>query len=145
MTDSITEAATRRLPPPGRLVRLWPRVRPYRWHLALASLALVASGLLALAFPMAVRYLLDAAFVERDRAMLDRIALALVVIFIVQAVLNYVQTYLLSAVGERSVAGLRQGAVRPAAGDAARLLRRAADRRADQPAHRRTSACSRAC
>jgi ATP-binding cassette, subfamily B, bacterial MsbA len=108
MTDSITEAATRRLPPPGRLVRLWPRVRPYRWHLALASLALVASGLLALAFPMAVRYLLDAAFVERDRAMLDRIALALVVIFIVQSALNYFQTYLLSSVGERSVAGLRR-------------------------------------
>ena len=107
MTDSIAEAATRRLPPPGRLVRLWPRVRPYRWQLALASLALVVSGLLALAFPMAVRYLLDAAFVERDRAMLDRIAIALVVIFTVQAVLNYVQAYLLSAVGERSVAGLR--------------------------------------
>ena len=108
MTDSITEAATRRLPPPGRLVRLWPRVRPYRWHLALASVALVASGLLALAFPMAVRYLLDAAFVERDRAMLDRIALALVAIFIVQSALNYFQTYLLSSVGERSVAGLRR-------------------------------------
>jgi ATP-binding cassette, subfamily B, bacterial MsbA len=108
MTDSITEAATRRLPPPGRLVRLWPRVRPYRWHLALASVALVASGLLALAFPMAVRYLLDAAFVERDRAMLDRIAIALVAIFVVQSALNYFQTYLLSSVGERSVAGLRR-------------------------------------
>jgi ATP-binding cassette, subfamily B, bacterial MsbA len=108
MTHSITEAATRRLPPPGRLVRLWPRVWPYRWHLALASVALVASGLLALAFPMAVRYLLDAAFVERDRAMLDRIAIALVVIFIVQSALNYFQTYLLSSVGERSVAGLRR-------------------------------------
>ena len=101
MTDSITEAATRRLPPPGRLVRLWPRVRPYRWQLVLASVALVASGLLALAFPMAVRYLLDAAFVERDRAMLDRIAIGLVVIFTVQSALNYFQAYLLSAVGER--------------------------------------------
>jgi subfamily B ATP-binding cassette protein MsbA len=108
MTDTLSEAATRRLPPPGRLVRLWPRVRPYRWLLVLASLALVASGLLALAFPMAVRYLLDAAFVERDRALLDRIALGLVAIFTVQAVLNYVQAYLLSAVGERAVAGLRK-------------------------------------
>ena len=70
MTDSITEAATRRLPPPGRLVRLWPRVRPYRWHLVLASITLVLSGLLALAFPMAVRYMLDAAFVNHDRALL---------------------------------------------------------------------------
>ncbi len=89
-------------------MRLWPRVKPYRLPLAFATVTLVASGLLALAFPMAVRYLLDAAFVERNRAMLDRIAIGLVVLFIVQAVLNYVQTYLLSSVGERSVAGLRQ-------------------------------------
>ena len=108
MTDSIAEAATRRLPPPGRLVRLWPRVRPYRWQLVLATIALVSSGLLALAFPMAVRYLLDAAFVDRNRELLDRIALGLIAIFTVQAALNYVQAYLLSAVGERSVAGLRK-------------------------------------
>jgi ATP-binding cassette, subfamily B, bacterial MsbA len=108
MTDSIAEAATRRLPPPGHLVRLWPRVRPYRWQLGLATIALVASGLLALAFPMAVRYLLDAAFVERNRELLDRIAIGLIVIFTVQSALNYVQAYLLSAVGERSVAGLRK-------------------------------------
>ncbi|MBA3445230.1 MAG: ATP-binding cassette domain-containing protein, partial [Gemmatimonadales bacterium] len=38
----------------------------------------------------------------------DRIALALVVLFSIQALLNYAQTYLLSAVGERVVAGLRQ-------------------------------------
>jgi subfamily B ATP-binding cassette protein MsbA len=108
MTDSIAEAATRRLPPPGALVRLWPRVRPYRGQLVLATFALVASGLAALAFPMAVRYLLDAAFVERDRTLLDRIALGLVLLFVVQAVLNYTQAYLLSAVGEQSVAGLRR-------------------------------------
>ena len=76
--------------------------------LVLASLALVASALLALAFPMVVRYLLDAAFVNRDRALLDRIALGLVAIFTAQAVLNYAQAYLLSAVGEQAVAGLRR-------------------------------------
>ena len=108
MTSTIAESATRRLPPPGRLVRLWPRVKPYRGMLALATLALVASGILALAFPMAVRYLLDAAFVDRDRALLDRIAIGLVLLFSVQAVLNYAQAYLLSAVGEQSVAGLRR-------------------------------------
>jgi subfamily B ATP-binding cassette protein MsbA len=55
-----------------------------------------------------VRYLLDAAFVERNRAMLDRIAIGLVILFSIQAVLNYIQAYLLSAVGEQSVAGLRK-------------------------------------
>jgi subfamily B ATP-binding cassette protein MsbA len=76
--------------------------------LALATLTLVLSALIGLAFPMVVRYLLDAAFVDRDRAILDRIAIGLVVLFSIQALLNYVQTYLLSAVGERVVAGLRQ-------------------------------------
>jgi subfamily B ATP-binding cassette protein MsbA len=76
--------------------------------LALASLTLVASALLGLAFPMIVRFLLDAAFVRHNREVLDRIAIGLVVLFSVQAVLNYVQTYLLSAVGERVVAGLRR-------------------------------------
>lgn len=105
---SAIESLRRRLPPPGRLARLWPRVRPYRGMLALATLALVGSGALGLAFPMVVRYLLDAAFINRDRELLDRIALGLVALFTVQAGLNYAQTYLLSAVGEQSVAGLRR-------------------------------------
>ncbi|MBA2323381.1 MAG: ATP-binding cassette domain-containing protein [Pseudonocardiales bacterium] len=106
----MPEAAgrSRRIPKPGRLVRLWPRVRPYRGILIGATLALVLSSLASLAFPMVVRYLLDAAFVNRDRALLDRIALGLVALFCVQAVLNYVQAYLLSAAGEQAVAGLRR-------------------------------------
>jgi subfamily B ATP-binding cassette protein MsbA len=75
--------------------------------LGLASLTLIASALLGLAFPMVVRFLLDAAFVQQNREILDRIAIGLVLLFSVQAVLNYAQTYLLSAVGERVVAGLR--------------------------------------
>ena len=70
--------------------------------------ALVVSSLLGLAFPQVVRYLLDAAFERGDRALLDRIALGLVALFTVQSVLNYAQTYLLSATGERAVAGLRR-------------------------------------
>jgi subfamily B ATP-binding cassette protein MsbA len=107
MTDPAAPRP-RRLPKPGRLVRLWPRVRPYRGILLAATVALVLSSLASLAFPMVVRYLLDAAFVNRDRAMLDRIALGLVALFCVQAVLNYIQAYLLSAAGEQAVAGLRR-------------------------------------
>src|SRR5688572_28537392 len=105
---AATDTKGRRLPPPGRLVRLWPRVRRYKGMLALATLTLVLSALIGLAFPMVVRYLLDAAFIEQNRKVLDRIAVGLVLLFTIQAVLNYAQTYLLSAVGERVVAGLRQ-------------------------------------
>ena len=40
--------------------------------------------------------------------MLDRIAILLLGLFAIQAVLNYGQAYLLSATGERAVAGVRQ-------------------------------------
>jgi subfamily B ATP-binding cassette protein MsbA len=76
--------------------------------LAGATVALVLSGLASLAFPMVVKYLLDAAFVSRNRELLDRIALGLVALFCFQAVLNYLQTYWLSAAGEQAVAGLRR-------------------------------------
>ncbi len=92
---------------PRDLVRLWPRVRPHRGALALAFVALVGSAAIGLAFPLVVKYLLDAAFVEGSRAALDRIALLLLGLFAIQAIFNYVQAYLLSATGERAVAGLR--------------------------------------
>ena len=104
---SGTTSSKRRIPPPGRLVRLWPRVRPFRRMLFLAGLTLTASAVLGLAFPMVVRFLLDAAFIRQNRTILDRIAIGLVILFTIQALLNYAQTYLLSAVGERVVAGLR--------------------------------------
>jgi subfamily B ATP-binding cassette protein MsbA len=76
--------------------------------LAIATVALLLSSILALAFPLVVKYLLDAAFVEGNGEMLDRIAIGLLVIFATTAVLNYIQTYWLSATGERAVAGLRR-------------------------------------
>ncbi|HEX6643372.1 MAG TPA: ABC transporter transmembrane domain-containing protein [Gemmatimonadales bacterium] len=109
MTSPITAGQPApRIPPPRRLVRLWPRVRPYRRGLAAAAIALVLSSSLGLAFPQVVRILLDAAFEDGNRALLDRIALGLVALFSVQALLNYVQAYLLAATGERAVAGLRR-------------------------------------
>ena len=45
---------------------------------------------------------------RHSRAFLDRIAIGLVSLFAVQAGLNYLQTYWLTATGERAVAGLRR-------------------------------------
>ena len=107
-TPQTAPGGRRRLPSPGPLGRLWPRVRPYRAGLVLAIVSLLLSAGIGLAFPQIVRYLLDAAFLHHDRPLLDRIGLVLLGMFVVQAVLNYVQTYYLSATGERAVAGLRR-------------------------------------
>jgi subfamily B ATP-binding cassette protein MsbA len=96
------------LPRPGKLVRLWPRLAPHRGALAIALLALAGSGAVTLAFPRLGGALLDAAFQARDRALLDRLALGLFLLFVLQAGLNYLQTYLLTSTGERAVAGLRR-------------------------------------
>ncbi len=90
------------------LVRLWPRVRPYRGGLYIAAAALILASVITLGFPLAVRYLLDAAFLNHDRTLLNKIALGLLAAFALQALLNYVQVYFLSATGERAVAGLRR-------------------------------------
>ena len=95
-------------PSPRPLLRLWPRVRPYRGGLIIAAVTLILASVISLAFPLAVRYLLDAAFQHHDRVLLDRIALGLLALFATQAILNYIQTYWLSATGERAVAGLRR-------------------------------------
>ena len=96
------------LPSPRALLRLWPRIRPHRWKLVVATLCLIASAAVGLAFPQVVRYLLDAAFVRHDRQQLDRVALGLGAAFVVQALFTFTQAYLLSSTGERVVAQLRQ-------------------------------------
>ncbi len=55
-----------------------------------------------------LQYLLDAAFEQKDRGALDRIAVALLGIFAVQAVMNFAQVFLLTSTTERVVARLRR-------------------------------------
>jgi subfamily B ATP-binding cassette protein MsbA len=88
--------------------RLGPRLRPHRWVLAAATLFLLLSGSIGLAFPIVVRHLMDAAFVELDRALLNGIAVLLLALFVVQGVFNFCQVYLLGATGEKVIAGLRR-------------------------------------
>ncbi|HSJ65630.1 MAG TPA: ABC transporter transmembrane domain-containing protein [Gemmatimonadaceae bacterium] len=104
----IDDAARRRIPSPRVLRPLLPRVRPHTGKLTIAGITLVLSAIAGLAFPQVVRYLLDAAFVARDGALLDRIALGLVALFAVQGILTYVQVYALSATGELVIARLRE-------------------------------------
>jgi ATP-binding cassette, subfamily B, bacterial MsbA len=92
----------------GFLARLLPRIRPYRGRLLACSVLLLASTAIGLVFPLAVRRLLDAAFLAASMPMLDRIAVGLLALFAVQAVINFGQSYLTASVAERVIADLRK-------------------------------------
>jgi subfamily B ATP-binding cassette protein MsbA len=82
-------------------------MRPYRVQIALAAVALLVSAGITLAFPLVVRYLLDAAFVRANAPALNRIALILAGLFAAQGLLNFGQVWVLTAAAERIVAKLR--------------------------------------
>jgi subfamily B ATP-binding cassette protein MsbA len=83
-------------------------LRPFRAQLAIAGICLIVAAAVGLMFPQIVRKLLDAAFQQHDRALLDRIALGLLGLFALQGVMNFIQVYLLTATTERVVASLRE-------------------------------------
>jgi len=98
----------KRLPSPKPLGELLPRVRSHAPQLAGAFICLILSVGIALAFPQIVRRLLDAAFISANGALLNRIAIGLLALFAIQAVLNYIQVYLLTMTSERIIAELRR-------------------------------------
>ena len=104
----MAETPSKRLPSPKPLGQLVPRVRPHASRIFGALICLLISVGIGLAFPQIVKHLLDAAFVQHDSHLLDRIALFLIGLFAIQAVLNFSQVYLLTITSERIVATLRR-------------------------------------
>src|SRR4051812_20741899 len=107
-SPAIVAAPARKLRSPRPLGRLLPRLRPYRLRLALAAVCLLIAAAVGLAFPLVVRYLLDAAFQTRDRVLLNRIALGLLAAFALQGMMNFAQVFLLTSTTERVIAKLRE-------------------------------------
>ncbi len=92
---------------PFALKKLAPLVRAHRGKIAVASASLLFSTAIGLAFPLIVRFLMDAAFVTRNLANLNAIALGLLGLFAIKSVLNFLEVYLLGSTGEHVIAGLR--------------------------------------
>jgi subfamily B ATP-binding cassette protein MsbA len=105
----------------NQLRRLFAYTKPYRTQLVIGILAVVAAGGLGLLFPLLTGNLFNTAFdnstqtgtgipnaAETFAGSLNQIALALIGIFIVQAVFNYLRVYMLAQVGEGVVADLRK-------------------------------------
>jgi subfamily B ATP-binding cassette protein MsbA len=93
---------------PASFSRLLKLAQPYWKRLLLAASCLVIGGLVQLAFPYALKILIDSALVNRDIALLNQTVLWLVVALLASAVFNFVKAYQTAYVGERIVADVRQ-------------------------------------
>jgi subfamily B ATP-binding cassette protein MsbA len=88
--------------------RLFVFVRPYWKMLTVAGVILTINSLLSLVLPLAISRIVDATFVQASMQLLNEVTILLLVLFATQAVLSFGQTYLISWVGERVVANLRE-------------------------------------
>ena len=89
-------------------MRLMRYVRPYRVRFVVAF---VCSGLVAIltgAYAWLVRPVLDGIFIEKNEGLLLVLPLALLGVAVLKAVSSYGQTYLMSYVGNRVIADIRQ-------------------------------------
>ncbi len=87
--------------------RLLRYLRPYRGHMALAIAMLAGSSAIGLTFPLVIVRLLDAVLQQQNLALLNGLALALLGMFLLQALLTFGQGYTLNVIGERIVLDLR--------------------------------------
>ncbi len=88
--------------------RLLHYLRPYVWpHFCGGIICMLLYSACTAAFPFVVRDAVDQMFVNKDRAMLLYIPLAVVVVFTLRGVFNFGQVYLMEYVGQRIVRDLR--------------------------------------
>jgi ABC-type multidrug transport system fused ATPase/permease subunit len=95
-------------PSADQIRRLFTYLRPYRWRMVVAVVALIFGAALGLVFPWIMQNLVDAVLGQRNRAELNRITLVLIVTFLTRSVFYYFQGYYLAWVGERIVVDLRR-------------------------------------
>ena len=93
--------------PPVSVARLLALARPEVPLLVMATVALLVSSGLSLAFPQAVRWMVDAITGESAPFDFDTAALVLIVLFAVGALFGMVRSWLYTLAGERVVARLR--------------------------------------
>ena len=75
--------------------------------MAVAATSLTIWSLIGLALPWATQTLVDSFFITHNLAQLDNITFWLLILFVIQAVIGYVQNYLLIYVAQRVIADLR--------------------------------------
>lgn len=82
-------------------------LRPYKKRVFFASAAILAANLLGLAFPWAIKLIIDEVLIKKDAFLLNALAAGLILVFILKSYFGYVREYLVSFIGENVVCDLR--------------------------------------
>ena len=88
-------------------IRLLRYVRPYIKWMVVSVIALLFSVGLGLILPLVIRNLVDLILVDNDLAQLNRLAIGLFLVFILQSVFSFVHRLSLAYVGENAVVDIR--------------------------------------
>ena len=91
-----------------RLKGLLPFLKPYRWTILAVALALLTAAAFTLVLPLALRRVVDAFSVE-NAELIDRYFLALIGVAVALAVATALRFYLVTRLGERVIADIREG------------------------------------
>ncbi len=91
----------------GQLRRLAAYLAPYRWRVAGALLALVVAASSVLSLGVGLRYLIDSGFGTGGEQALNHALRASMLVILALAIATYMRSYLVTWLGERVVAELR--------------------------------------
>ncbi|MDI5892314.1 ABC transporter transmembrane domain-containing protein [Halomonas rhizosphaerae] len=95
-------------PDPRVLLSLLALLRPYRWRLVLAALALLAAAASVLLLGQGLRLVIDQGFIAQDRARLNQALGLMLGVVAVLAMASALRYYLVTWIGERLAADLRR-------------------------------------
>jgi subfamily B ATP-binding cassette protein MsbA len=91
----------------GTYGRLLVYVRPYLNWMIVSIIALLFSVGLGLILPLVIRNLVDLIFVDNDLPQLNRLAIGLFIVFILQSIFSFIHRLSLAYVGENAVVDIR--------------------------------------
>ncbi len=89
-------------------IRLFSLAKPERKMLFIASIFLAIASVSQLAYPQAIRSMIDQALQSKNLDEINKIALLILVVFTVQAIASTLRYFLFTMAGERIVQRLRQ-------------------------------------
>ena len=92
----------------GLLGRVWVFAKPYRWKIIALLLTIIAISLLSLIPPLLFKQLIDVAIPNEDIPLLNKLALGMVAVPLINGLIGVVQRRLSAQVGEGVIFDLRR-------------------------------------